>query len=158
MHYLTSKTEGDILIIGFQVAAAIDSVSVNSIATEWFQQLESTDGRKMIIDFTSLAFLSSDLVGKLVEFRRFCLAKGVSLKLCCLPLELKQVLALTGLKTQFKTYHSQRGAIECFAADNFVARHEFFSRYKPEPSLIQAAPTPTLQLISNSTNTAPFRF
>jgi len=158
MNYLTSITEDDILILGFQVAAAIDGVSVNAIATEWFEQLESTDGRKLVIDFSSLKFLSSDLVGKLIEFRRFCLAKGVSLKLCCLPMEFKQVLKLTGLKSQFKIYHSQRGAIECFAADNFVARQQFFSRYEPAPSMAQAVPTPTLQLIAESTNTSPFGF
>ena len=162
MNYLAIRTEGDVLVMVFQVAAVVDSLSVDSVGTEWMRELESSDHKKLVIDFSSLEFLSSGLLGELLQLRAYCRSKGVSLKLCCLSKELKNVLSLTQLSTQFKTYHSQRGAIECFAADNFVVRHEFFARYgrdlDDETCFPQMVSTPTLDLIEKSPNEAMFGF
>lgn len=162
MNYLASRTEGDILIIDFQVFAIIDILAVESVANEWMRELESSNRNRLIIDFSSLEFLSSGFLGELVQLRAFCMAKGISLKLCCLSKELKHVLALTGLDSQFKTYHSQRGAIECFSADNFVSRQAFFARFGMEHdahlSTPQMATTPTLELVSESSKPRPLSF
>ena len=162
MNYLTNRTEGDILVIGFRVASIVDRLSVTEVASEWMQELTATDQRKLIVDFSALKFLSSDVVGKLVELRTACMVKGVSLKLCCLSDELKRVLSMTRLNAQFKIYATQRSAIECFAADNFVARQAFFARYATETdaeiSIVHAAAAPTLELFPTSNDVAEFRF
>ena len=162
MNYLTNRTEGDILVIGFRVASIIDRLSVTEVAEEWMQELELSDGRKLIIDFSELEFLSSDVVGKLIELRTACMVKGVALKLCCLSDELEQVLSMTRLNAQFKIYRTQRSAIECFAADNFVARQAFFAGYASETdaehTLAHATTAPTLDLFPTSNDMAEFRF
>ena len=162
MNYLTNRTEGDILVIGFRVASIVDRLSVTEVASEWMQELTATDQRKLIVDFSALEFLSSDVVGKLVELRTACMVKGVSLKICCLSDELKRVLSMTRLNAQFKIYATQRSAIECFVADNFVARQAFFARYATETdaelSLVHAAAAPTLELFPTSNDVAEFRF
>ena len=160
MNYLENRIENDILIIDFQVASITDTLAVEQAASEWMQALESSGLDRLIIDFSSLEFLSSGLLGELIQLRRYCQANGISLKLCCLSKQLKDVLSLTQLSTRFKTYHSRRSAIECFAADNFVARHEFFARYDTEqaapPSFTQITTTQTLDLIAESSNTGAF--
>lgn len=162
MNYLTTETEGDILVIGFRVATLIDRLSISEVAEEWMEQLESSDLRKLIIDFSSLEFLSSDLLGKLVELRTACLVRGVSLKLCSLSKELKNALSLTRLTGQFKTYRTLRSAIECFGADNYVARQEFFSRYASESyaesTFANASAAPALELFPSSNNSRNFKF
>jgi anti-sigma B factor antagonist len=139
MNYLSGRIEGDILIVEFHVAAVLDRLAVDSVSTEWVNQLEASGLKKLIIDFSSLEFLSSALLGKLVELRTACLSSGVSLKLCCLTKEFEHVLSLTRLRSQFKTYHSLRSAVERFAADNFLVRHEFFARYTAEPDLVASS-------------------
>lgn len=162
MNYLAIRTEGDVLVMEFQVAAVTDSLSVESVGTEWMRELESSDHKKLVIDFSAIEFLSSGLLGELIQLRGYCRAQGISLKLCCLSNQLKNVLSLTQLSGQFKTYHSQRGAIECFAADNFVVRQEFFARYgrelEDETCFPQMVSTPTLELVEKSPKAAMFGF
>ena len=40
MNYLAIRTEGDVLVMVFQVAAFVDSLSVDSVGTEWMRELE----------------------------------------------------------------------------------------------------------------------
>jgi anti-sigma B factor antagonist len=162
MNYLSGQIEGDILIVEFRVAAAIDRLTVDSVSHEWMGRLRTSGLKKLIIDFSSLEFLSSGLLGKLVELRSACLRTGVSLKLCCLSQELKNVLSLTRLNGQFKTYHSRRSAIERFSADNFLVRQAFFARYAAEPEMesigITSAPTRRLELFPSSGNMGLLEF
>ena len=150
MKYLTSKIEGDILVLNFGVTTITDRLAVDSIASEWIDILAESELHKMIIDFSSVEFISSDLLGELLDLRTACEVAGVSLKLCCLSRDFESALELTQMSSMFKTYHSQRSAIERFNADNFLVRQEFFARYasetETETSYAASVHTPSMEL------------
>ena len=134
MEYVSSREIQGVLVIGFPSAAIVDPVAVQMISEEVMARVENADCRRLILDFTGVSFITSELVGKMVGFRRYCQTNGISLKLAGLPASFRRVLELTKLSTQFKTYHTLNSALEMFGADDFMVRQEFFAAYANSPS------------------------
>lgn len=161
MDYLTSEEVRDILVINFPMTTIVDPVSVQAIGDEIFSHVEDSDLRRLILDFTGVSFVSSELVGVLVNLRRFCHVQGVSLKLAGLSAGFREVLDLTNLSKLFKIYRTRKSAIEMFGADDFTVRHEFFETYANfgTDELIEAAPVPLAPLsLTLESETSAFRF
>lgn len=129
MEYVSSEKVHDILVVGFSYSMIVDPITVQSIADEIVSKVENTDSRRLILDFSGVEFVSSELVGRLVSLRRYCQVKGIALKLAGLSSSFREVLELTNLRKLFKTYRTRNSAIEMFAADDFVIRQRFFESY-----------------------------
>ena len=161
MDYLTSEEVRDILVISFPMTTIVDSVSVQAIAEEVVFKMEGSDLRRLILDFTGVSFVSSELAGVLVNLRRYCHVQGVSLKLAGLSSGFREVLELTNLSTLFKIYRTRNSAIEMFGADDFIVRHEFFENYANfgTDDLSDSAPVPVAPLrLTLEPETSAFRF
>jgi len=132
MSYISTEYARDILVIGFPSTTILDSVAIRSISDEMIAAVEDFDCRRLVLDFTGVDFITSEWIGSLVQFRRFCQVRAISLKLASLSDSFLQALKLTKLATHFKTYGSRISAMEMFEADDFVARHNFFTEYANE--------------------------
>lgn len=129
MNYLNERIENDILIVEFTVATILDSLAVDSVWQELNDRVGRADRSRVVIDFSSVEFVSSGLLGVLLTLRSMGQAKGFSLKLCGLTKGMKKIFSVTELDGLFKTYRTQRSAIESYGAESFVVRHEFFTRF-----------------------------
>lgn len=132
MNYLNERTENDILVIEFTVAAILDPLAVDSVWNELTTVLARSGKSKVIIDFSSVEFVSSGLLGALITFRSMGQARGFSFKLCGLKSEMKKIFSVTELDGLFRIYRTQKSAVESYAAESFVIRQELFARNDPE--------------------------
>jgi anti-anti-sigma factor len=121
MNYLNKKVENDILILEFTVATILDPLSIESVWKELTDRLQQSCRNKVIIDFSSIEFVSSGLLGVLLTFRSMGQAKSFSVKLCGLNKAMKKVFSETELDGLFRIHHSQRSAIESFDCQYLVA-------------------------------------
>ena len=134
MNYSCQEIVREVLVIGFLNPTILDPISVSSISEELEYWADDTECRKIVIDFDGVSLLSSEFLGCLVGFRNYCQIKGISLKLAAVPRDLRHLLEITNLESQFKVYRSRKSAIEMFDADSFVIRQRFFAAYAAEES------------------------
>ncbi len=132
MSFISTQCVGDILVISFPSATIVDSFTIQTVSDEMVQAVEDFDCYRLVLDFVDVDFVTSELLGRLLQFRQYCRVHGVSLKLANLSESFHQALKLTKLGVHFKVYPSLANATEMFEADDFVARHNFFSKYSSE--------------------------
>ena len=129
MDNLTQETVGEIFVLRFVKSAVVDSTTVESLSQGLIDRMSVSGCSKVILDFTGVALMTSEIIGSLVGFRMYCESRGISLKLSGLSEEIGHLLKITRLDCQFKTYHSLKSAMERFDADGYLMRQAFFSTY-----------------------------
>lgn len=114
---LSSYTKDGILTIVFDDARILDETTLEQLGRDLLEQLNKTTEERVILDFRNVKFMSSSMLGKLVQVHKKTIEFKVKLKLCSIDPEIRQVFKITRLDKLF--------AIE---ADDATARAAFMKR------------------------------
>jgi anti-anti-sigma factor len=114
---LDSYAKDGILTILFKDARILDETKLEQVGRDLLELLNKTTEERVILDFRNVKFMSSAMLGKLVQIHKKAAEFKVKLKLCSIEPEIRQVFKITKLDKLFD-----------IEADEAAARAAFMKR------------------------------
>lgn len=114
MATLLNRVEGNALIIYFQDVRIIDESRIQSLGQEMTDLVNSTENKNVVLNFQNVSFMSSAMIGKLIQFGKKCKATDVNLRLCDINDNVEEVFKLMKLEKVFKIEKNEETAIASF--------------------------------------------
>ncbi|MHC4406231.1 MAG: STAS domain-containing protein [Planctomycetota bacterium] len=105
---------GDVTVVHFRDQRIIEDISIQEMGQELFHLVESEGRSKLVLNFSSVGFLSSAALGKLITLDKKVKAKGGKLKLCSIRPEIYEVFAITRLDRLFDIKNDEDDALGSF--------------------------------------------
>jgi anti-anti-sigma factor len=99
--HLEVGKNGGVIVVRLGKHRFLDELTVNKISDELLGVADRPDCRRLLLDFSGVAQLSSAMVAKLLILRRKMKPKGENLRLCGVSPQLRSVFAATGLDRLF---------------------------------------------------------
>ena len=104
----------DVTIATFHSARLLDTAHVEAIGDELYHLVERKDRRKLILDFTDVKFLSSAMLGVLLNVHSKIGKLEGQVVLCGLRPELYKVFKISKLEKLFPSYADEAKALTVF--------------------------------------------
>ena len=111
---IASQTKDGILTIYFLHPRVLDEAQLELLAKEILEELDKTTEERVILDFQKVEFMSSSMLGKLVQIHKKCKEFKVKLKLCSIDKEILQVFKITKLDKLFDIEPDEAAARKAF--------------------------------------------
>jgi anti-anti-sigma factor len=114
MASIRSELKDEIRIIFFDVPRLVDEATIEQCYREIIAVLDKTEEANLLLHFGRVAFMSSAALGMLVRLHKKCKDYDISLELCNIAPEIREVFKITRLDKVFSIYTEASGAIEAF--------------------------------------------
>lgn len=111
---LTSYAKDGILTISFDDARILDEAVLEKVGHDLIDMLNQTTEERVILDFRNVKFMSSSMLGKLVQVHKKCGEFKVKLKLCSISPDILQVFKITKLDKLFEIESDEPSARKAF--------------------------------------------
>ncbi len=111
---LSSYAKDGILTIVFVDARILDETKLDQISRDLLELLNKTTEERVILDFRNVKFMSSSMLGKLVQVHKKAGEYKVKLKLCSIDPEIRQVFKITKLDKLFDIESDEASARAAF--------------------------------------------
>jgi anti-sigma B factor antagonist len=105
---------GDVTVVRFRDHKIVEDINIQELAQELFQLVEKDRREKILLNFSSVEFLSSAALGKLITMDKKVKAAGGSLKLSNIKPEIYEVFAITKLNRLFDIRDEEPEALAAF--------------------------------------------
>jgi anti-sigma B factor antagonist len=105
---------GDVTVIRFRDHKIVEDINIQELAQELFQLVEKDRRDKILLNFSSVEFLSSAALGKLITMDKKVKAAGGTLKLSNIKPEIYEVFAITKLNRLFDIKEEEPEALAAF--------------------------------------------
>src|SRR5262245_64134358 len=92
---LSSYAKDGILTVVFDDPRILDEIKLEEVGKELQEMLNKTTEERVILDFRNVKFMSSSMLGKLVQVNKKAGEFKVKLKLCSIDPEIRQVFKIT---------------------------------------------------------------
>jgi len=114
LKHLEISEVGDVTVVRFLDRKILDETSIQELGQELFQLIEVDDRKKLLLNFSSVEFLSSAALGKLITLERKAKSHAGVLKLCHIRPEIYEVFAITKLNKLFDIKEDEADALAAF--------------------------------------------
>ena len=104
----------EIRIISFDEVRLMDEVALSQCHREIVEVLGKTEESCALLHFGRVAFMSSSALGMLIRVNKKCKEFKISLRLCNIAPDIRQVFKITGLEKLFDIHDDVAQAIEAF--------------------------------------------
>ena len=111
---LTSYTKDGILTVVFDDARILDETKLDQVGRDLLEMLNKTSEERVILDFRNVKFMSSSMLGKLVQVHKKAGEFKVKLKLASIDPEIRQVFKITKLDKLFDIEADEASARAAF--------------------------------------------
>ncbi|MEM7457733.1 MAG: STAS domain-containing protein [Planctomycetota bacterium] len=111
MTTLLTRHSEDILIAYFQDVRIIDETRIQALGQELSDLINNSDNRKIVLNFQNVSFMSSAMIGKLIQFGKKCEAAKVELRLCNINDNVEEVFKLMKLEKVFQIDKDEEKAV-----------------------------------------------
>ena len=111
---LEAREVGDVTIVRFRDQKILDDLNIQQLGQELARLVEVENRRKLLLNFSAVAFLSSAALGKLITLDKKVKAHQGVLKLCCIQPEIYEVFAITKLNRLFDIKEDESDALAAF--------------------------------------------
>ena len=105
---------GDVTVVRFRDHKIVEDISIQQLGQELFHLVEVDNRDKLLLNFSSVDFLSSAALGKLITLDKKMKAHGGSLKLSNIRPEIYEVFAITKLNRLFDIKDDEADALAVF--------------------------------------------
>jgi anti-anti-sigma factor len=105
---------GDVTIVHFLDRKILDEVNIQELGQELFSLVEKENRKKLVLNFSSVEFLSSAALGKLITLLKKCKTNSSTLKLSNIRPEIYEVFAITKLNKLFDIKEDEADAVKSF--------------------------------------------
>ena len=114
MATLLTRKQDDVLVAYFQDVRIIDETRIQSLGQELNDLVNNSDNRKIILNFQNVSFMSSAMIGKLIQFAKKCTSVDVKLRFCNINDNVEEVFKLMKLEKVFAIDADEEKSIEGF--------------------------------------------
>lgn len=119
MSTIDTRIEAGILLIYLQDVRIIDERRITALGQELNELLHETESKRIVLNFQNVSFMSSAMIGKLVEFNKRCGAAGVKLRLCDIGENVSEVFSLMRLDKVFKIDADEETSLKSFSKNSW---------------------------------------
>ena len=105
---------GDVTVVHFRDQRIIEDLGIQEMGQELFHLVETEGRNKLVLNFSSVGFLSSAALGKLITLDKKVKTRGGVLKLCGIRPEIYEVFAITRLDRLFDIKEDESEALAAF--------------------------------------------
>jgi anti-sigma B factor antagonist len=105
---------GDVTVVHFRDQKIIEDLRIQELGQELFQLVEMEKRKKLVLNFSSVDFLSSAALGKLITLDKKVKANSGVMKLCSIRAEIYEVFAITKLNRLFDIRRDEGDALAAF--------------------------------------------
>jgi anti-sigma B factor antagonist len=104
----------DVTVLRFHDHKIIEDINIQELGQEMFHLVEAERRDKLLLNFSSVDFLSSAALGKLITLDKKMKAHGGTLKLSNIRPEIYEVFAITKLNRLFDIRDNEAEALAAF--------------------------------------------
>ena len=105
---------GDVTVVRFRDHKIVEDINIQELGREMFRLIEVDSRDKLLLNFSSVDFLSSAALGKLITLDKKMKAHGGALKLSNIRPEIYEVFAITKLNRLFDIKDDEADALAAF--------------------------------------------
>jgi anti-sigma B factor antagonist len=111
---LDVKEVGDVTVVRFLDQKILEDVNIQELGQELFRLVEVENRRKLLLNFSTVDFLSSAALGKLITLDKKAKKAKSVLKLSNIRPEIYEVFAITKLNRLFDIKDDEADALAAF--------------------------------------------
>ncbi len=111
---LSTYAKDGILTVVFDDPRILDETKLEELGRELIETLNKTTEERVILDFRNVKFMSSSMLGKLVQVHKKAGEFKVKMKLCSIDPEIRQVFKITKLDKLFEIESDETAARASF--------------------------------------------
>ena len=105
---------GDVTVVRFRDHKIVEDINIQELGQEMFRLIEVDNRGKLLLNFSSVDFLSSAALGKLITLDKKVKVHGGELKLSNIRPEIYEVFAITKLNRLFDIKDDEADALATF--------------------------------------------
>jgi len=105
---------GDVTVVRFRDRKIIEDINIQELGQEMYQLVDQQNRDKMLLNFSSVEFLSSSALGKLITLEKKMKTVGGDLKLSNIRPEIYEVFKITKLNRLFDIRDDEAEALAAF--------------------------------------------
>lgn len=106
---------GEVTVVRFRDRKIVEDINIQELGTEMFKLIEAEHRNKLVLNFSTVDFLSSAALGKLITLDKKMKAHGGVLKLSNIRPEIYEVFAITKLNRLFDIKDDEADALAAFS-------------------------------------------
>ena len=104
-----------ILIVSLRHRKILEEVVIQEIGKELAEvAAQAAAEKKLILSFRGVEFMSSSMLGKIVQLYKTCKKDGITLKICGVAKDIKEVFTITKLNKVLDLYADEKQALKAF--------------------------------------------
>ena len=107
-------TRGGVTVVSFLDFSVLDRAQIDKIGDELVGLVEDQGRKKILINFESVDYLSSTVLGKLIALHKRVAANKGQLKLCGIKPSIREVFEITKLDKVFDIYEDEDAGMADF--------------------------------------------
>ena len=100
-----------VMVVGFQTSSIMDLATIEKIGGELYALVEQQARKKIVLDFSAVRFLSSQMLGVLIQLQRKARQIGGRVVLCAMRPDLMKVFQITRLDKILEFASDERQAL-----------------------------------------------
>ena len=105
----------DVVVVSFTTVKILDQLAIDQVREEFKDlTLQAASGRKLLLDFSRVQFMSSSMIGQIVRLHKQCKKDKVKLKLSSISPDITEVFRITGLTKLLDIHKDAAGALDAF--------------------------------------------
>ena len=113
-HRIEVSENGDVTVIHFVDRKILDEANIQELGQEMYSLVEKENRKNLLLSFSSVEFLSSAALGKLINLDKKVKAHSGKLKLSNIRPEIYEVFAITKLNRIFDIKEDEEEALAAF--------------------------------------------
>lgn len=114
MTALNSEEKGDVLVVYFNDTKILDEAKIQQIGKELMEKVAQAASKKLLLNFQSVTFMSSAMIGKLILVNKKCKAEDIKLKMCNISENVMEVFKLMRLNKILDLQTSEEKALASY--------------------------------------------
>jgi anti-anti-sigma factor len=114
MALVRQEVKGEIRIMLIDQARLVEGTMIDQCYREIIEALDKSEEANVLLHFGRLTFMSSMALGMLIRVNKKCKEYEVTLKLCNITPDIREVFKLTGMDKVFDIHNDAAGAMTAF--------------------------------------------
>ena len=115
---IETSQENGITVVTFIERKILEAAHILELGEELLQLVEKDSNKDLLLDFSSVEFLSSAALNKLIILDKKVKSKSGQLKLCNMMPEIREVFVITRLNQLFDIVDTRERAMDGFQRGN----------------------------------------